>query len=259
VNLNTMMQVRHQIWHCFERSADALFELVDALSSEPSARSLPELSLSSLFQRKWSSVYEALSDGQVDQRRWSEVWTRALLCQQSGPVWISIDSTSIARPEADTSPDRGMIYVPNLPHANKPVSVGWQFSTIMLLPETKSSWGAILSQRRIKSCETAVEVAIQQLESLVPQLPEGARVLADRWHEEPCFASSAIANCIGLRHRSCLAPVGRSALMERCFRGVDPRPGARPRGHGREKMRQANHFRCKLGLACTSARRGMSR
>lgn len=29
-------------------------------------------------------------------------------------VWLSLDSTSIARPEAETSPDRGMIYVCNL-------------------------------------------------------------------------------------------------------------------------------------------------
>jgi hypothetical protein len=57
---------------------------------------------------------------------------------------VSVDSTSIARPEAETSPDRGIIYLPNLPHAKRPVSVGWQFSTVMLLPHSPSSWGAIL-------------------------------------------------------------------------------------------------------------------
>jgi hypothetical protein len=144
----------------FERSPDALFELVDALSSEPQARTLPELSLSPSFRRKWPSVYEALEDGRVNQRRWSEVWTQAVLAQHQGPVWVSVDSTSIARPEAETSPDRGIIYLPNLPHATRPVSVGWQFSTVMLLPEYPSGWGAILSQRRITSAETAVSVAI---------------------------------------------------------------------------------------------------
>jgi hypothetical protein len=182
LNLNTWKQIRHQTAGCFEQSRDALFELVDALSSEPQARTLPELSLSPSFRRKWSSVYEALEDGRVNQRRWSEIWTAALLAQHQGPVWVSVDSTSIARPEAETSPDRGMIYLPNLPHATKPVSVGWQFSTVMLLPKQPSSWGAILSQRRIASQETAVSVAVQQLELLRPALPQSARLLADRWY-----------------------------------------------------------------------------
>jgi hypothetical protein len=182
LNLNTLKQIRHQAYQCSEQSRDALFELIDALSSEATARSLPELSLSPFFRRQWASVYEALEDGKIDEQRWMSVWTTALLAQHEGPVWVSIDSTSIARPEAETCPDRGMIYVPNLPHASKPVSVGWQFSTVMLLPSTPSSWGAVLSQRRIESGETAVSVGVQQLESLRPLLPESAWLLADRWY-----------------------------------------------------------------------------
>lgn len=182
MNLNTWKQIRHQTACCFEQSCDALFELVDALCSEPAARSLPELSLSPLFRRKWPSVYEALEDGVINERRWSEIWTRALLQERPGPVWVSVDSTSIARPEAETSPDRGIIYLPNLPHAKRPVSVGWQFSTIMLLPTTPSSWGAILSQRRIPGTETAISVAMEQLEELLPLLPACRRLLADRWY-----------------------------------------------------------------------------
>jgi hypothetical protein len=187
VNLNTMRQIRHQVWQCFSRSADALFELADALTGEVAADSLPELSLSASFRRKWSSVYEALEDGRIETQRWSRIWTAALLTSQEGPVWLSVDATSIARPEAETSPDRGMIYVCNLPHATKPVSVGWQFSTVMLLPESRSSWGAILSQRRIQSQQTAVAVAISQLEQLRPQLAGSVRILADRWYATGAF------------------------------------------------------------------------
>jgi hypothetical protein len=117
VNLNTIMQVRHQIRPCFSRSGDALFELADALTAEAGARSLPELSLSPLFRRQWSSVYAALEDGHIETQRWSRVWTAALLSSHEGAVWMSVDSTSIARPEAETSSDRGMISVCNLPHA----------------------------------------------------------------------------------------------------------------------------------------------
>jgi hypothetical protein len=190
LNFNIWKEARHQTAHCFERSPDALFELVDALSSEPQARTLPELSLSPSFRRKWPSVYEALEDGRVNQRRWTQVWTAALLAQHQGPVWVSVDSTSIARPEAEASPDRGIIYLPNLPHTKRPVGVGWQFSTVMLLPNQPSSWGAILSQCRITSTQTAISVAVQQLEGLAPLLPVGTRVLADRWYATGPFVSA---------------------------------------------------------------------
>jgi hypothetical protein len=121
LNLNTWKEIRHHTACCFEQSRDALFELVDALCSEPQARSLPELSLSPSFRRRWPSVYEAMEDGRVNERRWSEVWTGALLAQHQGPVWVSVDRTSIARPEAETSPDRGIISLPNLPHAKRKV------------------------------------------------------------------------------------------------------------------------------------------
>lgn len=182
MNRNTFKQLRHQIYQRYERSADALFELGDALSSEAQARSLPELSLSPFFRRTWASVYKTLEDGRIDEQNWMTLWTTALLAEPHGLVWISIDSTAIARPEAEMSPDRGMISVPNLPHTSKPVSVGWQFSTVMLLPEQPSSWGAILSQRRISTVETAVSVGIQQVEALRSLVPASARLLADRWY-----------------------------------------------------------------------------
>jgi hypothetical protein len=195
VNLNTLKAIRQQMAGCFDQGRDALVELVDALCSEPQARSFPELSLSPLFRRKWPSLYEALEDGRINQQRWSQVWTVALLQEHPGPVWVSIDSTSMARPEAETSPDRGIIYVPNLSHAKRPVSVGWQVSTVMLLPATRSSWGALLAQRRITSDETAVWVAIDQLESLRCLLPAGTRLLADR-----CYATGPfVAACQRLR------------------------------------------------------------
>ncbi len=221
MNLNILQEIRQQVFACFSRSGDALFEeLVDALSSEAPARSLPELSLSAFFRRKWGRVYEALEDGRIDQERWSKVWTQAGITQHQGPVWVSVDSTSIARPEAETSPDRGMIYVPNLPHAKRPVSVGWQFSTVMLLPESASSWGAILTQRRITSGETTVAVAIEQLESLIPLLPLGTRVLADRWYVTGPFVQA-------------LSRLGLGGLMRlkrnrKLYRAAPPRqPGKR--------------------------------
>lgn len=73
MNLNTVMQVRHQTWQSFTRAADALFELADALTCESTAQSLPELSLSPCFPRQWPSIYAALHDGKIESGRWSPV------------------------------------------------------------------------------------------------------------------------------------------------------------------------------------------
>ena len=66
MHFNTLDHLRQQMYHCFERGRDALFNLSDALLSESQARSLPELSLSVFFERRWPSVYEALQDGRID-------------------------------------------------------------------------------------------------------------------------------------------------------------------------------------------------
>ncbi len=178
---NTLQQTRQRLYDSFKRSAGALFNLCDALLSESQASSLAELSLSPFFARAWPSVYEALQDGCIDEEQVRALWREALIEPGEGPIWLGIDSSSIERPESDRSADRGMIYVPNLPQATKPVSVGWQLSTLMLLPEQPSSWVGILDQQRISTEQTAIEVAIGQLQAVVPQLRRPAILLADRW------------------------------------------------------------------------------
>jgi len=56
VNLPTMKEFRHDISRCFRRASDALLNVMDALSSETTAHSFPEVSLSPLFQRTWASL-----------------------------------------------------------------------------------------------------------------------------------------------------------------------------------------------------------
>src|SRR5205814_10427140 len=123
MHFNTFDRLRQQMYGCFERSRDALFNVSDALLSEPQARSLPELSLSVFFERRWPSVYEALQDGRINTERLRAVFVQALLESKPAdePIWIGLDSSSMQRLEAEKSRDRGMIYVPNLPHATTPV------------------------------------------------------------------------------------------------------------------------------------------
>ena len=183
MNLNTLQDFRHEVYSCFDRAADALFNSVDALLTETQAHSFPELSLSPWFERRWCSLHEAFEDGQIDQNRLRQVFVRYLLRPvDSKQVWLGIDATSIERPQSKTSPDRTVVYKPNLPESSKPISYGWQFSTVVLLPEQPSSWTAVLDQQRIRSDQTSVEVAAAQLRQLAPLLGCRPIVVSDRWY-----------------------------------------------------------------------------
>jgi len=228
LNFNTFKEIRQQIYDTFERGADALFNLCDALLTEPHARSLPELSLSPFFEREWSSVYQALDHGMIDPPRLRRIWIDALMSQREAerPIWISVDSTSIARPEAETSPDRGIIYVPNMPRASTPISVGWHVSTVMLLPDEPSSWVGILDQERISTQQTAIEVGIAQLCRVVPLLHAPVIVLADRWYATASFLRAC-------RQLGCQVVI-RLKSNRKLYQRVSPPTGkkGRPAMHG---------------------------
>src|SRR5207248_6069488 len=230
MHFNTLDRLRQQMYGCFERSRDALFNLSDALLSESQARSLPELSLSVFFERRWPSVYEALQDGRINVERLREVFVQALLetMPTDEPIWLGIDSSSMQRLEADSSPDRGMIYVPNMPHATKPVSVGYQFSTLMLLPAQPSSWVGILEQRRISTAQTAIEVGIEQLRALLPLMP-GRRVilLADRWYATTAFVQACRELSVGA-----LIRMKRNRKLYRAAPPRKPKQRGAPCKHG---------------------------
>ncbi len=190
MNLNILKDIRQQLYACMPRGADALFNLGDALLSESQAQSLPELSLSPFFERQWSSVYEALEDGCLNVEQVRALWVRVLLAEraENEPIWIAVDTSNVERPNARTSADRTMIHLPNLPLVDKAISIGWTFSTVVLVPEQASSWTPILDQQRVESSQTAIGVAIAQLQALKPLF--GNRrviILADRWYSTPEF------------------------------------------------------------------------
>jgi hypothetical protein len=184
VNINTLRQFRHDLYGCFERGRDALFNTIDGLMTQTHAKTFPEISQSPWFERKWPSLYEAFEDGRIDEKRLREILARNLPAPEAGKwLWIGIDASKIARPAAVTSADRTAQYVHNLPECKKPVTFGWQFSTVVVLAEPVSSWTYILDQQRVSSQTTAIEVAEEQLRRLMPYLPKHVIVVLDRGYD----------------------------------------------------------------------------
>src|SRR5260370_2390671 len=155
---------------------------------EGQARSLPEISPSPFFDRHWPSIYAALADGKINVSELRALVVRNVMVdlREDERVWIAVDGTPVEPPEAETMEDGGYIHVSNMPLADKPISIGWMFSVVGLLPEQASSWVPPLDFQRISSAQTAVGVAIDQLRRLKPLF--GTRqviVVADRWYGTP--------------------------------------------------------------------------
>ena len=238
-DITIVRQFRHDLYDCFLKAKDALFNTIDALMTETSTKSFPELSQSLWFERKWSSLYEAFQDGRIDEKQLREVFAFYLPKPDNGKwQWIGIDASHIARPEAKTSRDRTAQYVHNLPECKKPVTSGWQFSTVVALAEPASSWTYILDQQRVTSGTTAIETAEQQLRHLVPHLTKKAIVALDRGYDANwlwCRCSALGVNVLGrLKTNRCLyrpapAPTGKKGAPRKDGDKLQPKD---PTTHG---------------------------
>src|SRR6266536_875466 len=184
MNPHTLNVFRHAIYGCFQRASDALFNTVDALLTEDRAHSFPELSLSPLFKRKWSSLYEAFEDGRIDEQQLKQVFNAFLPPPEAEmPMWVGVDTSGIARLGSVTSADRSAQPVHDLRECDKPVTYGWQFSTLVALPETPSSWTYILDQHRVSTETTPAQVAFAQLSQIAISRSEPIIAVLDRGYD----------------------------------------------------------------------------
>ncbi len=178
---STLIDFRHKLYACFVKAGDVLMNTVDALLSHTDAQSLVELSLSPAFERRWSSLYDAFDNANIDREALRKLFMNSLPKTALGQRRVfGVDASSIPRPLSKTARDRTYVHASNLPEGTKPVTPGWQFSTIALLPEKPSSWTAPVDSLRIPSDKTQGEVAHQQLKALAPLLNE-SDLLLEAW------------------------------------------------------------------------------
>jgi DDE superfamily endonuclease len=205
MDISILQQFRHDIYQCFWRSPDALFNLIDALISEPQAQSFPELSESPFFQRKWPSLYEALQDGRINEKKLQEIFIKYLPVPSDGKrLILGADRTNIERPFSGTSPDRTAIPMHNIPKSSSKKSTvmtsGWGFSAVTVLSAVPSSWNFTLDQRRVPSNKTDIQVLFEQLREIVPKLPLRPLLLFDRGYVSIwlwCMLSTLACDVLG--------------------------------------------------------------
>ena len=193
MNSDTLSLFRGDLYACFCKAGDALMNLADALLTETSAQSLPELALSPFFERRWPSLYEALQDAKIDRVALQKLFaTYAPLPKEGDRLVLGGDASSILRVCSKTAQDRTYVHASNLPEGTKPVRAGWQFSTLVVLPEQNSSWTYVLDNRRIKSEDTQASVMAAQLREVLPLLPARPLWLGDGYYGSAVFLSLVV-------------------------------------------------------------------
>ena len=240
MDCNTLARLsafRQELYACFCKAGDALFNCIDALLSETPARSLAELSLSPFFVRQWPSLYQALQEASVDRVALQRLFcTYASLPARGERLVLGIDASSIARPASKTAQDRTYVHQSNLPEGSKPVRPGWQFSTLTVLPDQPSSWTYILDNVRVPSTQTQGEAACTQLRQVLPLLPCRALLLGDGYYGSVTFLTLLAALPSG---------AGCDALLRFARNRVLYRPAPPSSGKRGAPKKDGTRFACK--------------
>jgi hypothetical protein len=186
--IEELRQFREAIYQSFDYRADALLDLLDALSSNSSASSVVELSLNPLFSRNYSSLHKAIDDFSATSTQTStedekqqrlklekehlEIIAQHIPALQKRRYHLLVtDITPQPRPFAKTLKDRKVVHSPNPAPGNKPITIGHEYSHLVYLPqkaETESApWVIPLSVRRVSSKENGIRVGASQLADLI--------------------------------------------------------------------------------------------
>jgi len=164
-NINKLIEFRQAIYdHGMTARRDALFNVLDALVCEGAVSSFARLSQSEQFQRKWPSLYAALTDGRLKSE-----WLRAYLAGQvpaQGICVFPLDGSPWPRPRSRVLEDRQYIYQASSAVNGGTVTVGYPYSLLEWCVEPHTSWSLPIDVRRVPANQTAQVIGAEQIRSL---------------------------------------------------------------------------------------------
>lgn len=187
---NQLIQFREQIYGSFSQRQDSLMDLLDSLCANEGADSVVELSLNPLFRREYSALYAAidalkvnkdevasseLPEGSPPHSRFPSTWVKAIAGVVPVPeyrnYWLfGVDVTPVARCHAVTMKDRESVYQPTVISAQKPITLGHNYSLMSAIPEAQvasgRSWIVPVSVERVTSFESKSDVGQHQAQRL---------------------------------------------------------------------------------------------
>ncbi|AFY89394.1 NF041680 family putative transposase [Chroococcidiopsis thermalis] len=169
MTIDQLKQFRQGTYTILGNGKDVLFDLMDAVLITRSVKSFVELSLAPVFRRKWSSIYEGLSDSKPAREKLMESYIKQIPHTQQ--IVLAGDHTAWSRLEAFTLKERTYEHQAQPMSGSKPVTLGQGYSTIAWIPEVEGSWALPLLHERITSFTNPIEKAASQLKQVCEELP----------------------------------------------------------------------------------------
>lgn len=185
-NTNLYQKFRQLVYQSLPKRADATLDLIDALSVAGHVASPVALSEETPFRRKFSSVYDVLSEGQIDKEALHLVLyeQQPEECEVIGGYEVyGMDTTPDDRPEARTLDERVLLKA----QKNEPVRPGQKYSWLARLVKQGSSWIAPWDVRRVKADSNDNQTGVEQVKALDQQSKRPKVVVADSLYANVVF------------------------------------------------------------------------
>lgn len=170
ITIDKLKQFRSCVYTILGNGKDTLFDLMDAVLVTRGVKSFVELSLSPVFRRKWSSIYEVLEDSSPPRAELMESYIEQI--PHTEQIVLAGDHTAWPRLEAVTLKERTYEHQSQPMSGSKPVTLGQGYSTIAWVPEASGSWALPLLHERINSFSNPIEKAASQLRQVCLKLPK---------------------------------------------------------------------------------------
>ena len=171
---------RGELYRCFTRRADALFEVADAaLCKQDRVHMLAELSLEPECRRGHGGVFDAVSAGRVQIAR-----LRVALAGLPLPAWddrrirLAVDVSNWLRPDAEASPERLFCHCYARGKGNAQMIPGWPYSLVAALGPGRTSWTLPLDAVRLGPADDATGVTAAQVRGVVERI-----IAAGHWRD----------------------------------------------------------------------------
>ena len=178
--IKQLQQFRENIYQFFPSRRDATMELIDALSSNQTATSVVELSLSSLHRRNYCSITRVLDEYLSADAAVALQQKQRLTCllssiipslsQRTFHLFVA-DFTPEPRVFSPTLEDRSFVYAPNPVCGNKPVTIGHKYSIVTYLPEKSDTntppWVIPLACTRVDTSQNGELLGMSQIATCI--------------------------------------------------------------------------------------------
>jgi hypothetical protein len=168
MTLKTLQKFREAAYQLLGTGKDAVMDLMDAVLVTRSVCSFAELSVSPVFRRKWSSLYEGIKDCHPHRQGLMKLYIDEMPKNQR--IILAGDHTAYPRMYAKTLKDRTFEHGAKV-ISGKPITLGHGYSTMAWIPEQSGSWALPLLHERITSYESPLTLAALQLRQVCPHLP----------------------------------------------------------------------------------------